>query len=123
MRRAARDLESARRFAIDGFAADLLDVVDSLELGIAAGEGAEGASLIEGMEATLRLLQKAFEKSGLTVVDPAGEAFDPELHEAMTVRETTDQPEGAVLEVFQKGYVLNGRLLRPARVVIAKAPA
>ena len=121
-KRAARDVESARRFAIEGFAADLLDVIDSLELGIAAGKNAEGTQLIEGMEATLRLLVKAFEKSGLTVVDPAGDPFDPELHEAMTVRETTEQPEGTVLEVFQKGYVLNDRLLRPARVVIAKAP-
>ena len=121
-KRAARDVESARRFAVEGFAADLLDVIDSLELGIAAGENAAGTQLIEGMEATLRLLVKAFEKSGLAVVDPAGDQFDPELHEAMTVQETTEQPEGTVLEVFQKGYVLNGRLLRPARVVIAKAP-
>jgi molecular chaperone GrpE len=75
------------------------------------------------MEATLRLLQKAFEKSGITIVDPKGMAFDPELHEAMTVQETDAVPEGTVLEVFQKGYVLNGRLLRPARVIIAKAPA
>ena len=123
-KRTQRDLESARRYALEGFAGELLDVIDSLELGIgAAGEGADTARLTEGMEATLRLLQKAFEKSGITTVDPKGMAFDPELHEAMTVQETDAVPEGTVLEVFQKGYVLNGRLLRPARVIIAKAPA
>jgi molecular chaperone GrpE len=121
-KRTQRDLEAARRFAIEGFAAELLDVIDSLELGIAAGDGA-ASGLTEGMEATLRLLQRAFEKSGIAVVDPRGEPFDPELHEAMTVQETSEVPEGTVLEVFQKGYVLNGRLLRPARVIIAKAPA
>jgi molecular chaperone GrpE len=119
-KRAARDVESASRYAIERFAAELLDVRDSLELGIAAGGTADPARLIEGMEATLRLLNKAFEKSGIVVIDPLGEAFNPEYHEAMVTQPTADQEPGTVLAVVQKGYSLNGRLLRPARVVIAR---
>ena len=74
------------------------------------------------MEATLRLLNRAFEKSGLTVVDPLGEPFNPEFHEAMATQPTADQPDGTVLAVVQKGYLLNGRLLRPARVLVARSP-
>lgn len=121
-RRAARDVESASRYAIERFAAELLEVRDSLELGIAAGAGADPARLVEGMEATLRLVNRAFEKSGISVVDPQGQPFNPEFHEAMVTQPTADQPPGTVLAVVQKGYVLNGRLLRPARVVIARAP-
>jgi molecular chaperone GrpE len=121
-KRAQRDVEAAHRYAIERFAGELLEVRDSLELGIAAGPGADPVLLLEGMEATLRLLNKAFEKSGITVVDPQGEAFNPEFHEAMVTQPTADQPAGTVLAVVQKGYVLNGRLLRPARVVIARAP-
>lgn len=121
-KRAQRDVEAASRYAIERFAAELLEVRDSLELGIAAGASAEPARLVEGMEATLRLLNKAFEKSGLAVVDPAGQPFDPEFHEAMATQPSTDQPPGTVLAVVQKGYVLNGRLLRPARVLVAREP-
>ena len=77
----------------------------------------------EGMEATLRLLNRAFEKSGLTVVDPLGEPFNPEFHEAMATQPAADQADGTVLAVVQKGYLLNGRLLRPARVLVALNPA
>lgn len=121
-KRAQRDIEAASRYAIERFAAELLEVRDGLELGIAAGPGAEAAQLIEGMEATLRLLDKAFEKSGLTVLDPAGEPFDPEFHEAMATQPSADHPPGTVLTVVQKGCVLNGRLLRPARVLVSRAP-
>lgn len=121
-KRAQREVESAQRYAVERFAADLLEVRDSLELGIAAGGGAGADKLVEGMEATLRLLNKAFEKVGLSVVDPAGQTFNPEFHEAMVTQPTADQPPGTVLTVIQKGYALNGRLLRPARVVIARAP-
>jgi len=121
-RRAARDVESASRYAIERFAGELLEVRDSLELGIAAGAGADPARLVEGMEATLRLVNRAFEKSGIAVVDPQGQPFNPEFHEAMVTQPSADQPPGTVLAVVQKGYVLNGRLLRPARVVIARAP-
>jgi len=121
-KRAQREVEAAGRYAIERFAAELLEVRDSLELGIGAGATAKPARLLEGMEATLRLLDKAFEKSGLAVVDPAGQPFDPEFHEAMATQPSADQPPGTVLAVVQKGYLLNGRLLRPARVLVAREP-
>jgi len=121
-KRAQRDVEAASRYAIERFAAELLDVRDSLELGVAAGPGADNARLLEGMEATLRLLNKAFEKSGLGLLDPVGQPFNPEFHEAMATQPTADQAPGTVLAVVQKGYVLNGRLLRPARVLVAREP-
>ena len=121
-KRAQRDVEAASRFGAERLAADLLDVADSLELGIAAGTGAEAARLVEGMEATRRLLVKAFERAGMSVVDPQGQPFNPELHEAMTTQPSAEAAPGSVLAVVQKGYTLNGRLLRPARVVVARAP-
>lgn len=121
-KRALRDVESASRYAIERFAGDLLEARDSLELGLAVGPGADPARLFEGMEATLRLIDRAFEKAGLQVVDPAGEVFDPELHEAMATQPSGVQPPGTVLAVVQKGYVLNGRLLRPARVLVSREP-
>jgi molecular chaperone GrpE len=121
-KRAQRDVEAASRYAIDRFAAELLEVRDSLELGVAAGASADASRLLEGMEATLRLLDRAFEKSGLSVIDPAGQPFNPEFHEAMATQPSADQPPGSVLAVVQKGYALNGRLLRPARVLVARAP-
>ena len=121
-KRAQRDVESASRYAIERFAGDLLEARDSLELGLAVGPGADPARLFEGMEATLRLVNRAFEKAGLQLVDPAGEAFNPEFHEAMATQPSADQPPGTVLAVVQKGYLLNGRLLRPARVLVSRAP-
>jgi molecular chaperone GrpE len=82
----------------------------------------DAGKLVEGMDATLRLLNKAFEKAGVALIDPAGQPFNPEFHEAMVTQPTADQAPGTVLAVVQKGYSLNGRLLRPARVVIARAP-
>ena len=120
-KRAARDVEAASRYAIERFAGELLEVRDSLELGIAAGAGSDPARLVEGMEATLRLVNRAFEKSGISVLDPAGQAFNPEFHEAMATQPSAELAPGTVLAVVQKGYLLNGRLLRPARVVIARA--
>jgi molecular chaperone GrpE len=78
--------------------------------------------LREGMDATLRLVNRAFERAGIVVLDPQGAAFNPELHEAMVAQPSADQPPGTVLAVIQRGYQLNGRLLRPARVVVARAP-
>jgi molecular chaperone GrpE len=120
-KRAQREVEAASRYAIDRFAAELLEVRDSLELGVAAGASADASRLREGMEATLRLLDKAFEKSGLSVIDPVGQPFNPEFHEAMATQPSADQPPGSVLAVVQKGYTLNSRLLRPARVLVARA--
>lgn len=122
-KRAAKDLENARQFAVERFAQDLIEVKDSLELGIATSqkEGAakaDVASLIEGKQATLRLLTKAFEKAQIEEINPEGKPFNPELHEAM-MAQPSDAAPNTVLAVIQRGYQLNGRLLRPARVVVA----
>lgn len=122
-KRAQRDVEAAHRFAVERFAADIAEVRDTLELGIAASAtAADAASIVEGMTATLRMIDKAFEKAGIAVVDPAGEVFNPEFHEAMVTQPSADQPPGTVLHVVQKGFTLSGRLIRPARVIIARAP-
>ena len=121
-KRAARDVENARRFALERFAAELLNVRDSLEMGLSAGAESGAESLLAGSEATLKLLHGTMEQFGVAEVDPAGEPFDPEFHEAMAMQPSADVEPGSVLEVFQKGYTLNGRLLRPARVVVASSP-
>jgi len=122
-RRAERDLESAHKYALERFAGELLPVKDSLELGLAAasGEAEDIARLREGIELTLKMLTTAMEKSGITEVDPLGEAFNPELHQAMSMQATADQAPNTVIAVMQKGYLLNERLLRPAMVMVAKA--
>ncbi len=122
-KRAERDVENVRRFALERFATELLAVKDSLELGLAAGEGsADAESLLEGTRSTLRQLTGVLERFGVTEVNPEGEPFDPELHEAMSTQPSGDVEPNTVLIVYQKGYTLNGRLLRPARVVVAAAP-
>lgn len=120
-KRAARDVENARRFALERFAGELLNVRDSLEMGLSAGADANAETLMEGSVATLKLLNSTMEQFGVAEVDPAGEPFDPEFHEAMTMQPSADVEPGSVLAVYQKGYTLNGRLLRPARVVVAQA--
>jgi len=119
-KRAAKDLESTRQYAVEKFAQDLIAVKDSLELGIANATKSDGAGLIEGQNATLRLLAKAFEKAQIEEVNPEGATFNPELHEAM-MAQPSDAPPNTVLSVVQRGYQLNGRLLRPARVVVSAA--
>ncbi len=121
-KRAERELDNARKFAVERFAQELVTVGDSLEAGINAGAANPGPALLEGAEATLKQLYRAFEKAGIKVIDPAGQPFDPAWHEAMAVQESADQPANTVLLVIQKGYSLNGRLLRPARVIVSKAP-
>ena len=118
-KRAARDMENARKYALERFATELLAVRDSLEMGLQAAEAAGVADLIEGNRATLKQLASTMERFGVTEVDPLGEPFDPTLHEAMTVQPSAEVEPDTVLNVFQKGYTLNGRLLRPARVVVA----
>jgi molecular chaperone GrpE len=120
-KRTAREIESAQRYAVEKFAGDLLEVRDSLELGIAAA-GADAERIIEGMQATLRLIDKAFERAGISVIDPQGQAFNPERHEAMATQESAELAPGTVSTVVQKGYLLNGRVLRPARVLVARQP-
>ena len=121
-KRAAREVESARQYGAERLAAALLPALDSLELGLQAAATADAATLAEGERATLRLLLKALEACGVTGLDPVGEPFDPERHEALTMQPSPDAAPNTVLAVVQKGYVLNGRLLRPARVVVASAP-
>lgn len=117
-KRMAREVENARAFGVERFASELLAVIDSLELGLAAAGSADAGTLREGQEATLRLLVKAFEKAGITEVHPLGETFNPEWHEAVAMQPSDGEPN-RVLTVIQKGYVLNGRLMRPARVVVS----
>ena len=117
-KRAAKDLESTRQYAVEKFAQDLIAVKDSLEMGIANSAKADVSSLIEGQHATLRQLAKAFEKAQIEEINPEGAAFNPELHEAM-MAQPSDAPPNTVLNVVQRGYQLNGRLLRPARVIVS----
>ena len=121
-KRAQRDIESANRYGLEKFAAELLPVRDSLELAVqnAAGK-ADVRSLVQGQEATLKLLSKALERIGVVGIHPEGEPFDPARHEAMMAQESTTAEPNSVLQVVQPGYELNGRLLRPARVIVSKA--
>ena len=122
-KRTEREIEQARKFAVERFAQELVGVGDALEAGIKAGAANPGPALLEGAQATLRELYRAFEKAGIVTLDPAGKPFDPNWHEAMVAQESADVPMGTVLNVIQKGYALNGRLLRPARVIVSKSPA
>lgn len=124
-RRAEQDVEKAHKFALEKFAGDMLPVADNLERAVAAFDGADDASkpLLEGVELTLKTLMDALSRHKLEPVDPEGEPFDPQLHQAMSMVENPDVEPNTVLNVFQKGYTLNGRLVRPAMVVVSKAPA
>ena len=121
-KRAQRDVENAHRYALEKFAADLLPVKDSLDLAIENSARADAAALIEGQAATQRLLAKAIERAGIVELNPQGEPFDATLHEAMAAQPSATAEPNSVLAVVQRGYSLNGRLLRAARVVIARAP-
>lgn len=120
-KRAQRDVENAHRYALERFAGELLPVRDSLELGVRNGAAADAPTLRSGQEATLKLLDRAFEKYSIKPVDPTGARFDPALHEAVLMQEAGGAEPNSVLQVVQTGYELNGRLLRPARVVVARA--
>ena len=121
-KRAVKDLEQAHRYGVEKFAQELLPVLDGFELAQATGATADAKSLLEGQAATLRLLLKAFEKAGIAELDPTGQRFDPERHEAMVAQPSADAAPDTVLQTIQKGYVLNGRVLRPARVIVSRAP-
>jgi len=121
-KRAQRDIESANRYGLEKFVGELIPVKDSLELALENRQGVDAKTLVEGNEATLRLLAKAFEKLGVSELDPVGQHFDPERHEAMMAQESRTAEPDSVLQVVQRGYELNGRVLRPARVIVAKAP-
>lgn len=120
-KRASRDLANAHKYALERFITDLLPVQDSLELGIAAAsEGIDAASVREGMELTLRMLGTLLARNGVEVIEPGGEKFNPERHQAMTMEESMEAEPGTVLSVIQRGYLLNDRLIRPAMVIVSK---
>ena len=117
-RRAARDTENARKFALEKFAGELLPVIDNFER--ALDDATEDSAVHEGLDLSMKLLFGVLEKTGIEVVNPIGEPFDPRFHEAIATVDKPDAQPGSVTEVVQKGYVLNGRLLRAAMVLVAK---
>jgi len=122
-RRSEKDVEKAHRFSIEKFAKNMLPVIDSLEMGLlsASDTGGDVSAIKEGMELTHKQLLSALEKSGIQQVDPVGSAFNPEFHQAMSMVPSPDHEPNVVIEVFQKGYTLNSRLLRPAMVIVSQA--
>lgn len=124
-RRADLDVEKAHKFGLEKFANEMLNVVDNLERGLAAAPEEEATQAIrDGMNMTLDGMISALAKFKVEIVNPVNEAFNPELHQAMTMIESPAAPANTVIDVMQKGYTLHGRLLRPAMVVVSKgAPA
>jgi molecular chaperone GrpE len=122
-KRLARDAEKSRKFALERIMKDLLQVRDSMERGLElADSSATVESMREGQELTLKMLAKVLQDHDLEVIDPAGQPFDPEWHEAMTVMPSEELDENTVVEVLQKGYRLHDRLIRPAMVVVSRKP-
>ncbi len=121
-RRHERELENAHKFALDGFASDILAVRDSMELGLDAAnnEAADVKSLREGTELTLKLLSDVMERFKIVQIDPNGEPFNPDYHQAMSMLPRDDVPPNTVVAVMQKGYTLNERLIRPAMVMVSQ---
>ena len=123
-RRAEQDVERARKFALEQFAKELLAVVDNMERALEATDGLDDdvvKPITEGVELTLKSFLAALKKFNVEAVDPQGEPFDPNLHQAMSMIENNDVEPNSVIAVMQKGYTLNGRLLRPAMVMVSKA--
>ena len=122
-RRAAQDVEKARKFALEKFAGEMLTVVDNLERGLATidAEAEEQKATFEGVNLTLQGLLSGLEKFGVKAVDPQDQPFNPELHQAMSMQEVEGVAPNTVIAVMQKGYELNGRLIRPAMVMVSKA--
>lgn len=122
-KRTQKDLDSAHKYGLEKFAKELLSVIDSLELGVqaASSDAPEVVKLKEGSELTIKQFEAVFAKFNIEAIDPIGQPFDPEFHQAMSIVPTEDAEPNTVVNVFQKGYVLNGRLIRPAMVVVAQA--
>lgn len=121
-KRLQRDLDQARKFANEKLLADLLPVIDNLERGLSADKG-ESVGMRAGVELTLKELLRVATAHGLVIINPVGESFDPERHQAMSMVESTEYKPNQVAAVLQKGYVLNERLLRPALVNVVQASA
>jgi molecular chaperone GrpE len=124
-RRTQKDLDSAHKFGLEKFAKELLSVIDSLELGLqaATSDVPEVIKLKEGSELTVKQFESVFAEFNIEAIDPIDQPFNPEFHQAMTMMPTADVEPNTVINVMQKGYVLNGRLIRPAMVVVAQAVA
>lgn len=126
-RRAQRDIENAHKFALERFGSSLLPVVDNLERAVEAARAvaADGpaAAIADGVELSLKMFLDTLARADLVQLDPVGEPFDPKLHQAVTMLESASAEPGSILQVLQKGFTLNGRLVRPAMVIVAKAPA
>ena len=122
-RRVERDVENAHKYALEKFVGELLPVVDNLERAIQTMDGSSDdiKPISEGVELTLKSFQDVLVRFKVEAVDPKGQMFDPELHQAMSLLEVPGETPNTVIDVFQKGYTLNGRLVRPAMVVVAKA--
>lgn len=122
-RRAAQDVEKAHKFALEKFANELLPVIDNLERAIEFSDKENEAlkPLLEGIDMTVKSFNDAVAKFGVEIVNPQGEQFNPEFHQAMSIQPSNDVSPNTVLAVMQKGYTLNGRLLRPAMVMVSKA--
>lgn len=122
-RRSERDLANAHKFALEKFAQELLPVIDSMEMGVAAAqdENTDVSKLREGTEMTLKMFETAIEKFGIKGVHPHGESFNPDHHQAMSMIDSAEHEPNTVIDVMQKGYLLNERLVRPAMVVVSSA--
>lgn len=121
-KRAEKDVESAHKFGLEKFVNELLPVKDSMDLGFdAANSATDVEALKEGMALTLKMFEDALDKRGVKELNPMGESFDPEFHQAMMMEESVEVEAGKILRVMQKGYLLNERLIRPAMVVVAKS--
>jgi molecular chaperone GrpE len=123
-KRAEGEIDKARKFALEKFAGELLPVADNLERAIQVADLSNEAikPVVEGVELTLKSFVNTIEKFGLKVIDPQGQAFNPEQHQAMGMQENAQLPANTVMAVMQKGYEINGRLLRPAMVMVSRAP-
>jgi molecular chaperone GrpE len=121
-RRAERDVANAHKYALEKFSKELIPVIDSLEqaLQLQMDDNPTAQQIHAGIELTLKLFADVLQKFGIEQLDPLGETFNPEQHEAMTIQPQENTPTNTIISVFQKGYLLNGRIIRPARVVVAK---
>ena len=126
-KRAERDIDQARRFAVERFAKDLVEVLDNLDLGLQSAEKADAVeaaeqAVIEGVKLTRKIFVDTLGKHGVQIIEAKGETFDPGRHEAMSAVPTADAPPNTVIDVIQRGYLLHERVLRPAMVIVAQAP-
>lgn len=124
-RRTEQEIDKARKFALNKFAEELLPVIDNMERAIEMADKSDEAikPMLEGVELTLKTMTDTVEKFGLKQIDPMGEAFNPEFHQAMSIQESAEHEPNTVILVMQKGYELNGRVVRPAMVMVSKAAA